>query len=900
MLRGCFIAGLAALNLMAATYRGEVDFGGLPLPGATVTMSRDGQKLTAVTDARGAYAFPDLTDVPWKIRIEMLCFAPVAADVNVANDTPAGKWEMKLLPLDQIKSAATEMAALPHPAASTTTSTPPGPEAAKKPAPAAPPAAPSQPPDELSEQASDGLLVNGTANNGASSPFAQAAAFGNSRLGNGGLFTGGIGMILDNSTLDARPFSLTGQDTPKPAYDHVQGVATLGGVIKIPHIMPHGPVFFVAYQWTRDHDASTLSGLVPGSLLRGGIFGAPVQILDPATGAPFPGNQLPQSRISPQARALLNLYPLPNFNGSSSYNYQIPALDTMHQDALQSRLNKTVDNHNQFYGGFAFQSSRQDTPNLFGFLDTTDTLGINTNVHWQHMFKPHLYGNLGYTFSRLATHVTPFFANRENISGDAGIAGNNQEPVNWGPPSLTFSSGISPLSDAQPLSNRNQTSAVSESVYWNYGRHNMTLGGDFRRQEFNYLSQQNPRGGFTFTGAAAGADFADFLLGIPDASTIAFGNADKYFRGSSYDAYVTDDLRVGPELTVNAGVRWEYGSPLTELQGRLVNLDVAPGFAAVVPVTGIDPVGVLTSQHYPDSLLHPDKHAIQPRDRYRVASDIRIVAGGARGIRHRVQHVGVPDDRHADGATGAPFEEPERAEQRGRSADAGQRVQCFAGHYAGYVWHRSEFPDRLCTELECFGAARPAGVAGADGDLPGHQGDARRAGVSAEHLSRGRHGPLSGVPAGLRLHDFERQFHARIGTDPAAAAPALRLYGQRDIHVCEIDRRCGAGGPRAGYGRDRAELAGPERGTRAIEFRSAPLVQRADPIHQRHGAERADERLAGSAVQRMDGSLADHCRERPAADAQLPGAGGGHRYDGDHPAGLHGRSTLRGSGRPVP
>ncbi len=613
MLRGCFIAGLAALNLMAATYRGEVDFGGLPLPGATVTMSRDGQKLTAVTDARGAYAFPDLTDVPWKIRIEMLCFAPVAADVNVANDTPAGKWEMKLLPLDQIKSAATEMAALPHPAASTTTSTPPGPEAAKKPAPAAPPAAPSQPPDELSEQASDGLLVNGTANNGASSPFAQAAAFGNSRLGNGGLFTGGIGMILDNSTLDARPFSLTGQDTPKPAYDHVQGVATLGGVIKIPHIMPHGPVFFVAYQWTRDHDASTLSGLVPGSLLRGGIFGAPVQILDPATGAPFPGNQLPQSRISPQARALLNLYPLPNFNGSSSYNYQIPALDTMHQDALQSRLNKTVDNHNQFYGGFAFQSSRQDTPNLFGFLDTTDTLGINTNVHWQHMFKPHLYGNLGYTFSRLATHVTPFFANRENISGDAGIAGNNQEPVNWGPPSLTFSSGISPLSDAQPLSNRNQTSAVSESVYWNYGRHNMTLGGDFRRQEFNYLSQQNPRGGFTFTGAAAGADFADFLLGIPDASTIAFGNADKYFRGSSYDAYVTDDLRVGPELTVNAGVRWEYGSPLTELQGRLVNLDVAPGFAAVAPVTGIDPVGVLTSQHYPDSLLHPDKHAIQPR-----------------------------------------------------------------------------------------------------------------------------------------------------------------------------------------------------------------------------------------------------------------------------------------------
>ena len=37
-------------------------------------------------------------------------------------------------------------------------------------------------------------------------------------------------------------------------------------------------------------------------------------------------------------------------------------------------------------------------------------------------------------------------------------------------------------------------------------------------------------------------------------------------------------------LTVNLGVRWEYESPITEAQDRLVNLDVAPGFRAVQPV----------------------------------------------------------------------------------------------------------------------------------------------------------------------------------------------------------------------------------------------------------------------------------------------------------------------------
>ena len=128
---------------------------------------------------------------------------------------------------------------------------------------------------------------------------------------------------------------------------------------------------------------------------------------------------------------------------------------------------------------------------------------------------------------------------------------------------------------------------------------------------------------FTFTGAATqgaasgaavgGDDFADFLLGVPDTSSIAFGNADKYFRESVYDAYITDDWRVNPQFTLNAGIRWEYGAPITELYGRLVNLDIASGFSAAAPVVGIDPRGSLTGQSYPDSLLRPDRRGIEPR-----------------------------------------------------------------------------------------------------------------------------------------------------------------------------------------------------------------------------------------------------------------------------------------------
>ena len=61
------------------------------------------------------------------------------------------------------------------------------------------------------------------------------------------------------------------------------------------------------------------------------------------------------------------------------------------------------------------------------------------------------------------------------------------------------------------------------------------------------------------------------------------------------------------------GVRWEYWSPITEKYGRLVNLDIASGFTAEAPVVASNPTGSLTGQAYPDSLIHPDKHAVQPR-----------------------------------------------------------------------------------------------------------------------------------------------------------------------------------------------------------------------------------------------------------------------------------------------
>jgi hypothetical protein len=618
-------AVLLAVPTLAAEHRGRVNFGGLPVPGATVTASRGEQRFSTVTGLQGLYTFPELAGGPWTIQIEMQCFATIRQDVTVTAGAAASEWDLKLLPLDQIKSSAAVIEPEPTPATPQSRNTKPGkapPQPANTPAgfqraglnassdsTAANDAAVSAS-DDLRQRAEDGFLVNGTTNNSASSPFALDAAFGNNRKGRGSMYNGNLGIIADNSALDARAFSITGQDTPKPAYDRLIGVASFGGPVRIPHVISNGPTVTINYQWTRNSTAVTQPGLVPTQAERAGQLATAI---DPTTGAPFPGNVIPGDRISPQARALLALYPLPNFEGGTRYNYQIPIAGATHQDSLQSRFSQVIGRVNQISGNFAFQSTRADSSNLFGFLDNTDSLGINSNMKWRHSFTARFYGSLTLQFSRLSATTKPFFENRENVSQQAGISGNNQDPLNWGPPALVFSGGIAGLSDADASRTHNQTSGVGYDMLWSRGGHNFTFGGDYRRQQFNLLGQQNPRGVFTFTGATTGSDLAGFLLGIPDTSAIAFGNADKYFRASGYDAYFTDDWRLRPGLTMNAGVRWEYGSPITELYGRLVNLDIGHGFSAVTPVIASDPIGELTGRHYPDSLVHADKHAFEPR-----------------------------------------------------------------------------------------------------------------------------------------------------------------------------------------------------------------------------------------------------------------------------------------------
>src|SRR6185369_13772772 len=100
----CLLACLTVSSLTAGEHHGLVKFAGLGIPGASITLTQGDKKMTAVTGPDGDYSFADVADGLWQIQIEMLCFAPITREVAVAAGALPAQWELKMLPIEEMKT----------------------------------------------------------------------------------------------------------------------------------------------------------------------------------------------------------------------------------------------------------------------------------------------------------------------------------------------------------------------------------------------------------------------------------------------------------------------------------------------------------------------------------------------------------------------------------------------------------------------------------------------------------------------------------------------------------------------------------------------------------------------------------------------------------------------------
>jgi hypothetical protein len=456
---------------------------------------------------------------------------------------------------------------------------------------------------------------------------------------------------VGGSALDAAPYQLRADATPGRApYTRQSFAGTVGGPLKIPGIYDGArrTNFTVTYNGNRGDELFDQYATVPSEAMRTGNFAAvSAQLVDPRTGLPLAGNQIPPASINPAARALLAYIPSPNLPGTTR-NYHYTTTTDSIGDNISGRITHNFTPGTAGRGGGRggpggrggagrggrgqqgttvmltgqLQYRRSDAervnvfPTLGGHADSSSlTLPISLNV--AHRRTLH---NLSVNLSRTSSSSVNHYANVLDVAGQAGIAGVATDPFDWGVPDLSFSS-LSSVRDLDP--SRRTDRRVTTGYTWTvpFGRHTLRLGGDHRWDTSNNRTDPNARGGFVFTGLYTsgglgtargdGLDFADFLFGLPQQASLQYGPGNVELRGRSMSLFVQDDWRKSNTLTFNLGLRYELLWPFTEAQGQMVNLDATPDFSAVAPVIS-GGSGPYTGS-FPDALLAADTNNIAPR-----------------------------------------------------------------------------------------------------------------------------------------------------------------------------------------------------------------------------------------------------------------------------------------------
>jgi Carboxypeptidase regulatory-like domain/TonB dependent receptor len=109
-----------------------------------------------------------------------------------------------------------------------------------------------------------------------------------------------------------------------------------------------------------------------------------------------------------------------------------------------------------------------------------------------------------------------------------------------------------------------------------YGKHAFKFGGEVHRDEVTGGAFGNARGSITFLGGVAlpaSTQLEDFFAGDPFKASVQVGNPNRTIHNWAYAGFVQDDWRATRNLTINAGLRYEFNSVMSEAHNQLGNFD---------------------------------------------------------------------------------------------------------------------------------------------------------------------------------------------------------------------------------------------------------------------------------------------------------------------------------------
>lgn len=409
-------------------------------------------------------------------------------------------------------------------------------------------------------------------------------------------YRGGAYGYFRHEALNAIDYFRKLRDEPKPQDRYRQVGGRFGGPLSIPGMYDgRGRTFvFANYETLSRQQPSSQISTIPDHAFRTGDFSAsPVTIVDPATGRPFPGNRIPASRIDAAASTIMSLLPAPNAtgtrdaaNGRQASNYVLNETLAAENHEATVRVDHHTGPDNRFFlRGTYYDLNIPSFSRIPGVLDPalgpTDTRGGQLAFGWTRAWSSALISEANIGYSRDDPRTVP-----PSLGVDVGQTLGIARSAFPATPRMTIS-GYEPLGLNANTYRRqlNNITQLSLAVTKGAERHAIKSGAQLRLNGFDvYNPGANFAGVYTFNGEltsptrSAGNPvnaLADFLLGGIQTAAYDLPQPTTNRRNVNVAAFLQDDWRLTPRLTLNLGVRYEYEAPVRIADNIYSRVDIA-------------------------------------------------------------------------------------------------------------------------------------------------------------------------------------------------------------------------------------------------------------------------------------------------------------------------------------
>jgi hypothetical protein len=383
-----------------------------------------------------------------------------------------------------------------------------------------------------------------------------------------------------NNMFDARNYFNNKPDPQKKLLLHQYGFSAGGPIIRKKLFI------FGAYEGVRSQVGNTEQLLSPATDSLGG---------DPANSIPDAISDLASHGISvnPLSQSLLTLFPT---TSTGVLNVGFPNRNRNDNFVIKSDL--VINEHNNVTGRYFFGDSLQterDVPVLREeWMSQSKLRAQVVGFNWTWAPNSHLVNEARFGYNRFWQTILTADHDKEPFA-TYGINTGITDPVNFGMPEVLID-GFSSLggNHSWPLyTTPNTTWQFVDNVSWVHNRHTLRFGGEARYGKTQNLRDRYGKTQIRFRGCFAlcttnpvpdpidTTPLEDFLAGDPGRGRLFLGNSRREVSIKSFGAFVQDEWRISPRLTLNAGVRYDLNTVIKEAHNLLGNFDPAVGLIQV-------------------------------------------------------------------------------------------------------------------------------------------------------------------------------------------------------------------------------------------------------------------------------------------------------------------------------